>query len=210
MTDAGSAAGRSAQVPADVSARFAAAEARLYPVAVLDPGLYQRALELCGLVLTELRSRCADVTSVLDRRASLVSALPAQAAAAGLSLQGFEAETVVDAASAVRCRELVQAAAEAAREDRLEQARAAGREWVVEEPDLASVMAGVHRQVEVHVRTGTTLVGSVESGGSGTPTVYRLEVVEPTGSVETSRTFTNRDEWQREVERCRASIAGRP
>lgn len=201
---------RSVRVPEAAAARFQAAEGRLYPAAVLDPETYERALSLCGLVLTELRSHCADVDAVLDRRTTLVAALPTRAAAAGLSLDGFAAETVVDAASAVRCRELVQAANAADLRNRLAEARSAGREWLVEQPDPTSVMAGVQRRVEVHVPTGTVLVASVEAGGPALATTYRVEVVQSTGQVETERTFTDRDEWGRAVAQCRAAISARP
>jgi hypothetical protein len=86
-------------------ARFIAAESRLYPTALTDVDAYQRATSLVGLVARELRSDI-DVDGVLGRRAELVGRLETLAAQAGLSLQGLPAEAVVDAASALRCREL--------------------------------------------------------------------------------------------------------
>jgi hypothetical protein len=95
----------SGQVPAEVSARFRAAEARLYPLAMVDPDGYEQATTLVGAVVTELRS-CADVTDLLARCDVVRSRLPEIAEAAGVELPGMPAEVIVDAAAAIRCREL--------------------------------------------------------------------------------------------------------
>jgi hypothetical protein len=92
-------------IPGEAMARFVAAEARLYPTALSDADAYQRATSLVGLVARELRSS-TDIDAVLGRRAELVGRLETLAAQSGLSLQGLSADTVVDAASALRCREL--------------------------------------------------------------------------------------------------------
>jgi hypothetical protein len=94
------------KVPAETMARFAAAEARLYPMALTDPSGYERATCLVGLVADELRRSSGTTSSVLERRDELVGRLPRLAAEAGLVLGGLPAEAVVDAASALRCREL--------------------------------------------------------------------------------------------------------
>ena len=86
--------------------RFTNAESRLYPMAMSDPEGYQRAVTLVGLVANELRETCADLASVLERRDELIDALPGLAAANGLELGGLPHDAVVDAASALRCREL--------------------------------------------------------------------------------------------------------
>jgi hypothetical protein len=92
-------------IPPEAMGRFIAAESRLYPTALTDVDAYQRATSLVGLVARELRSDM-DVDGVLGRRAELAGRLETLAAQAGLSLQGLPAEAVVDAASALRCREL--------------------------------------------------------------------------------------------------------
>lgn len=95
-----------AGIPAEAMARFTTAEARLYPMVMVDPGGYQQATSLVGLVVDELRGSCTDVEAVLQRRAALIVQLPEIAATATLTLGGIPAEIVVDAASAIRCREL--------------------------------------------------------------------------------------------------------
>jgi len=98
--------GDAGSLPVEVMARFAAAEARLYPMVVADPEGYQRATSLVALVADVLRREGTDVAAVLARREELIGALPRLAAEAGLDPGGLPADAVVDAASALRCREL--------------------------------------------------------------------------------------------------------
>jgi hypothetical protein len=94
------------RIPAAVLARFTSAEARLYPMAMTDPDGYERAITLVGMVANELRQQCADLESVLERRNELIAALPGLADEKGLELGGLPPDAVVDAACALRCREL--------------------------------------------------------------------------------------------------------
>jgi hypothetical protein len=87
-------------------ARFTAAEGRLYPMAVSDPAGYETATTRVGLVADELRRHCPDVPSVLRRRDELIDQLPRLVSEAGLRNDGLPPDAVVDAASALRCREL--------------------------------------------------------------------------------------------------------
>jgi hypothetical protein len=93
-------------IPAAVLVRFTSAESRLYPMAMTDPDGYERAITLVGMVANELRQHCADIESVLERRNELIAELPELAGAKGLELGGLPPDAVVDAASALRCREL--------------------------------------------------------------------------------------------------------
>jgi hypothetical protein len=201
---------RKSGLPAQTLARFTAAEGRLYPSAAFDPEGYERGLELCSLLLTELRSSCPDIEAVLRRRDTLVTDLPARAAAAGLTPLGFEPETLVDAACAVRCREIGARTAAADHEARLSSAGAAGQEWLVDEPEPAAVMAGSYRRVEHHVPSGTMLVCTIEATPPGSVT-YALEVMPGSGlvdeSLESVHTFADRDEWLRVIEHYRSTIS---
>ena len=98
--------GSAGAIPPQVLTRFTLAEGRLYPMALSDPEGYERAIRLVGLVAEELRGQCADLQSVIDRRDALIAALPGLAEANQLDLGGLPADAVVDAASALRCREL--------------------------------------------------------------------------------------------------------
>ena len=94
------------RIPPDAEARFTAAEARLYPLVMVDPDSYERAVTLTGMLLEDLRSTCPDIDSVLKRRGALLPLLTGPADETRPSLAGLNPETLVDAASALRCREL--------------------------------------------------------------------------------------------------------
>lgn len=87
--------------------RWQAAEARLYPLALADPELYEAAVGLVVEAREVLRTECRSgdelaaipARSVLDRCGS----------AAAVVQQGFDAQIAVDAARAQRWRELSQA-----------------------------------------------------------------------------------------------------
>lgn len=199
-------------LPADVAARMRAAEDRLYPLAMVDVGLYQRGTTLCGLLLEDLRGHSPDLIALLGRRAPLLDRLPGLADEAGLSLLGLEPETLVDAAMALRCRELELERAPAQQQQRLASARDNGQEWLVAEPSPAAVMAGFYRREELHVPTGVRLVSSVEAGATGRPTAFVLEVIPPDVDQGPARsvTFDDEDAWLRAAAEYRSEISGRP
>lgn len=82
-----------------------AAEGRLYPLITVDAILYENAVALVREAAEVLRSRCADVTALIDvdPREVLVRCPSAPA----WSERGLDPATVVDAARAVRWRELI-------------------------------------------------------------------------------------------------------
>lgn len=201
-------------IPPAALARFRAAEDRLYPLAVVDVESYRCAVDVCSGLLDDLRSTCADIEAVLGRREALIGLLAGDARQGGLSPGGLPPETLVDAASAIRCRELRLEQASARQSARIARAREVGQDWLVDEPDPASVMAGFYRRVELHVPTGTVLVSSAEVDSTGAATEYVLEVLPAQGSVDEglrkrSQTFENRATWIRAAERCRSDISTR-
>jgi hypothetical protein len=86
--------------------RFTTAEGRVYPLAMTDPPGYELVITLVGHVANELRKSCKDFNSVLAAREDLIGRLPDLAEAAGVESIGLSPDTIVDAASALRCREL--------------------------------------------------------------------------------------------------------
>jgi hypothetical protein len=176
-----------------------------------DPERYQRGVALCSLLLEDLRSSCPDVAAVLQHRPALNEHLLRRAETTGLGLEGLAPETLVDAACAIRCRELQAEAARAEELARVTAAREAGQEWLVEEPDPTEVIAGFYRRVEVHLPTGTRLVTSMEADGAGR-TRYLLEM-EPgdaaaaRGLEGRSQRFEDRADWERASEQCRSEIS---
>jgi hypothetical protein len=190
-------------------AKFADAEGRLYPMAIVDAACYERATGLVGLVVTELRRSCADIGSVLTQRSELIASLPALAAGAGLAAAGLPPDVVVDAASAVRCRELQAVATARATQGRIDEARSAGQEWLIDEPDPAEVMAGSYRRVERHLPTNSTLIMAIEAGRDGASSEYSIELIAvATAGATTSRTwrYPDREAWVVAAEHFRAEV----
>lgn len=201
-----------ARIPPEAMARFTSAEARLYPLAMVDADMYERATALVGMLARDLRENCPDIEAVLGRRDALVTLLPDLAAQAGVSLAGLQTDTVVDCASALRCREAqAQQVAENARA-RIDAARESGQEWLVEEPDPAMVMAGVFHKVELHLPTMCIVVSSVEADSAGAPSQYRLELVpaqNDSGDRRDGRAeiYSDRASWVLATERMRGELA---
>ena len=200
------------EIPAEAMARLTAAEARLYPMAMTDPDGYQRATLLVGLVADELRRGGADIATVLGRRSELISRTPLLAEAAGLTLGGLPADAVVDAASALRCRELQGIATAESVRNRISAARASGVEWLTDAADPAEVMGGTYRRVETHVPTGSTLAMSIESGGGNAGPTYVIELVSgvdgtPAESRPQRWTYADRDSWTAAAQDIRSGLS---
>ena len=198
-------------LPAAAQARFTAAEAQLYPLALVDADEYEQVTRVVGLLAAELRTEALDIATVLGLREELVARVPIIAAEAGLTIGGFPRETLADAASAIRCRELQAARAAARWADRLEAARSTGDEWVDEEPDAQAAWAGSYRSTAVHVPTGTRLIGAIEAGSGAAPPTYTIEVI-PAESDDVSTqssAYPDRDSWLAALRRLRAEISDR-
>lgn len=201
---------------AGLDARFRAAESGLYPLVMADPDLFERATTLVGLVAADLRD-CHDVSEVLAGMERSLAGLPALARGAGIDLTDVPLTVVVDAAGALRCRELPAEEAVALARRRLEEARAEGRSWLVEESPMEQVVAGVHWRRELHVATGATLVTTMradggDGDGDGDP-AYALEVRPgdpPLGVVPVRESFADREAWLAASARRRTELDGVP
>jgi hypothetical protein len=100
-----------AQQPPE-TARWNAAEERIYPLVMIDPDLYEASVTLVGQALDVLRSQCGTV-------AELTSADPAVvvrqcSATSTVAALGLDPGVVFDAACAYRLRELTADPADAA------------------------------------------------------------------------------------------------
>jgi hypothetical protein len=200
------------ELPAAAQARFTAAEAQLYPLALVDADEYEQITRLVGLLAAELRPEAPDIATVLGLREELVARVPVIAAEAGVTIGGFPRERIADAASAIRCREL-QAARSATRwADRLEAALSTGDEWIDEDPDVPAAWAGSYRSTALHVPTGTRLISAIEAGSAGAPPTYTIEIVpdEADEASPRSSTYPDRDSWLAALRRLRGEISSPP
>ena len=169
---AGSSAGP--QVPPSVLRSWDQAEARLFPLVMAQPEVYELALGLVRQLLERLRETCPDLPALLaahERGADLVADVSVAEAAGG------RAEVIAAAACAMRYRELVALITAQRRVAALDRARVAGLAWtVVEEsgsPDRAPYVP--YQRVEAEVGTGRAVIVSIGPDETLSRAVYRLD-----------------------------------
>jgi hypothetical protein len=161
-------------VPASVLRSWDEAEARLFPLVMAQPELYQRALGGVQHLLGWLRETCRDLPALLaahERGGDLL-------AGAGVpEVPGVRPALIAAAACATRYRELVAELAAAARLEALAQARAKGLPWtVVEEngqPERAPYVP--YQRVEAEPGTGRAVIVSIGPDETLSRAVYRLD-----------------------------------
>lgn len=201
---------------AELVRRFEAAEARVFPLAMVDPDLYQRATLLVSGLARRLAEDGADPMQIERLLARADDLLGEVAAAAGLSTSGLVRSHLVDAAFAHAYRQQLAQNAAQAEKDRVDQARARGDRWVViAEPSSEAQLVGSMRWVELHLATGQLLFRSIEVGRDGTPR-YVVETrggeAEPSCSKAIPRHVRHvsgeRDEWVALCARVRVELDG--
>jgi hypothetical protein len=159
-------------VPRTVLRAWDEAEARLFPLVMARPDLYQRSVSAIQLLLGRLRETCLDMPALLaanERGGDL--------AAADLADAEIRPELVAAAACAMRYRELVASLAAADRLAALARARDAGQSWtVVEENGSLDRLPYVpYQRIEAEVGSGRAVIVSIEPDETLSRAVYRLD-----------------------------------
>ena len=189
-------------------ARWRAAEDRLFPVVLVDPDTYRRALYVVGLLLEQLRANTTTLDQLLGLDvdpAPLLSTLPAG------SVCDDGDRLTLEAAFAVRDRELAAAAKRGQRAAALALAHAAGATWVDLEGSWEAVLSTGGRHTEMHLPTARALVATIDPYSGDGP--HRLELVvldgdtgTPVETTDRDRAFADRAEWLAQRQRWRADI----
>ena len=158
-------------MPPSVLRSWDEAEARLFPLVMAQPELYQQALGAIQRLLGQLRETCQDLPGLLaahERGGDLL---------AGAEVPGVRPALIAAAACATRYRELVAQLVAAARLEALARARAQGLSWtVVEEsgqPDRAPYVP--YQRVEAEAETGRAVIVSIGPDETLSRAVYRLD-----------------------------------
>jgi hypothetical protein len=158
-------------VPPSVLRSWDEAEARLFPLVMAQPELYQQALGAIQRLLGQLRETCQDLPGLLaahERGGDLL---------AGAEVPGVRPALIAAAACATRYRELVAQLAAAARLEALARARAQGLSWTVVEdsgqPDRAPYVP--YQRVEAEAETGRAVIVSIGPDETLSRAVYRLD-----------------------------------
>jgi len=161
-------------IPRSVLRSWDEAEARLFPLVMAQPDLYQQSVSMIQRLLTRLRETCPDMPTLLaahERGGELAADLPGGAAA------GIRPDLVAAAACALRYRELVASQAAQGRLAALARARDQGLSWaVVEEtgsPDQAPYVP--YQRIEAEVASGRAVIVSIEPDETLSRAVHRLD-----------------------------------
>ena len=164
-------------VPPSVLRSWDEAEARLFPLVMAQPQLYEQALGVVRQLIERLGETCQDLPALLaahERGADLVADLPGPAAA---GVPGVRPGLIAAAACAMRYREIVALMAARGRLAALARARARGLSWaVVEESGQAGRAPYVpYQRVEAEVGSGRAVVVSIGPDETLSRAVYRLD-----------------------------------
>ncbi len=190
--------------------RWRQAEARLYPVAMVDPDWYAHAVRLVSALAAELRRRCTTPAELLAAEAEpteLLAALPTDDPIG----PPLEPRLLVEAACSLRGGELLAAAERRSLAAAVAAARASGTGWVVLEGSPPTAESAGERCVVMHLGSGRALVATVEVLSGGEP--FGLEEVAldpdtgaPAGPTLRQRSFVERSAWLAEWHRWREEI----
>ena len=158
-------------VPPTVLRSWDEAEARLFPLVMAQPELYEQALGAIQRLLERLRETCQDLPALLaahERGGDLLE---------GAEVPGVRPGIIAAAACATRYRELVAELVAAARLAALARAREQGLSWaVVEESGQAERAPYVpYQRVEAEVGSGRAVIVSIGPDETLSRAVYRLD-----------------------------------
>ena len=162
-------------VPLSVLRSWDQAEARLFPLIMARPDVYQQAVSMISQLAARLRETCPDLTTLIaahGRGGDLaISELPDVQAA------GIQPDLLAAAACATRYRELVASQAAQRRLAALARAREQGLAWaVVEESGSADRVPYIlYQRVELEVASGRAVIVSIEPDETLSRAVHRLD-----------------------------------
>ena len=164
-------------VPPAVLRSWDEAEARLFPLVMAQPELYEQGLTVVRQLIGRLRETCPDLPALLaahERGGDLIADLDGEAAA---GVPGIRPGLLAAAACAMRYREIVALMAARGRLAALARARAQGLSWaVVEENGQADRAPYVpYQRVEAEVGSGRAVVVSIGPDETLSRAVYRLD-----------------------------------
>ncbi len=162
-------------IPSAVLRSWDEAEAKIFPLVMARPDLYQEAVTMIRRLLGHLRDTCPDLPTLLaahERGGSLSAGELADGMAAGVT-----PDLVAAAACAMRYRELVASLAAKGRLAALARAREEGMPWaVVEETGSADRAPYLpYQRIEAEVASGRAVIVSIEPDETLSRAVHRID-----------------------------------
>jgi hypothetical protein len=203
-------------VPLAVLRSWDEAEARLFPLVMARPDLYQQAVSMISQLAARLRETCPDLPALIAEH-QRGGDLATRELAGGQDI-GIQPELVAAAACAMRYRELVASQAAQGRLAALARARKQGLTWVVVEesgsPDRAPYVP--YQRVEAEVASGRAVVVSIEPDETLSRAVHRLDECQidlVTGGIQVGEpvgSYLDPDEFAAALQQARDRLAGPP
>jgi hypothetical protein len=197
-----------------------AAEERLYPVVMVRPDLYERAVRMVRAVADELAG-CLDLPALVNAWGGAAEIVHRAASDAGYDLEGLDAGLIAGAGFSMRYRELAGAVARNERLGRIQAAAESGEAWVRVEEIGSRETAGMvpWSWIEMHVPSGAGLRQTLEADPMTGAPKYSLELVPldpatgdrlptPPDVTSVEESFDDPAEWMSAVEAKRAQIEG--
>jgi len=203
-------------VPRAVLRSWDEAEARLFPLVMARPDLYQQAVSMISQLAARLRETCPDLAALIAAHQQ-GGDLATRELAGGQDI-GIQPELVAAAACATRYRELVASQAAQGRLAALARAREQGLAWVVVEETGSADRAPYvpYQRVEAEVATGRAVVVSIEPDETLSRAVHRLDQCRidlATGGLEVGDavgSYLDPDEFAAALQQARGGLAGPP
>jgi hypothetical protein len=161
------------RVPPEVLRSWDQAEAKIFPLVMARPEVYERALRVIAELAARLRAICPDLPALLaaqEQGADLVTE----------PCPGVGPELIAAAACAMRYREVVATDAAKGRLAALALARDQGLDWTVveENGDPARAPYLPYQRIEAHVPSGRAVIISIEPDETLVRAVHRLDAAE--------------------------------
>jgi hypothetical protein len=183
--------------------RWTEAEARLYPVVLVRPELYQVYIRLVRAIADELASSTS-VEALADRFPAAEELVRAAAGRLDIPLTDMDLSLVAGAAFAHRYREVLQVQHRDQARDRIREARDQGEKWVVVYETGAPAVPP-YRRLEMRLSDGAGLHSFVELDPETGGPLYGLEAIQldaQTGdwvteaqSLRSRETFSDAASW---------------
>jgi hypothetical protein len=166
-----------ANVPPPVLRSWDEAEARLFPLVMAQPDVYEQALGVIQRLLERLRETCPDLPALLaahERGGDLAADLVSEPVA---GVSGVRPGLIAAAACAMRYRELVALMAAQGRLTALARAREQGLSWTVAEESGPADRAPYvpYQRIEAEVESGRAVIVSIGPDETLSRAVYRLD-----------------------------------
>jgi hypothetical protein len=185
-------------------------EARLYPVVMVRPDLYERAGLLVRALADELRAHTAveELAAAFPRAPETLDGLLART---GMAAEELDLGLIAGAAFGIRHREILGALERLRALRLISEARDRGGAWVVLHESGRPERTG-HRRLEMHVRSGEALHLYIDPDPATGRPEYGLQRLRldpgsgdhaPGTTVEDARTFADAESWTKATQELR-------